>query len=105
MKRKIINLVLLSIIPIFVAFLVNFIWDVHIGLLSGIFYIILFLFNLPSGSFMSTNTDYNIKRVNPHYKVEKQEVTSLSSQPLITLAILVVLIIVSFLIYLQQIQH
>lgn len=103
MKRKIINLVLLSVIPIFVAFLVNFIWDVHISLLSGIFYIILFLFNLPSGSFMSTNTDYNIKRVNPHYKVEKQEFTSLSNQPLITLAILVVLTIVSFLIYLQQI--
>ncbi|AEB30876.1 hypothetical protein CAR_c22190 [Carnobacterium sp. 17-4] len=105
LKRKVINLVLLSIIPIFVAFLVHIIWDVPISLLSGIFYIILFLFNLPSGSFMSTNTDYNIKRVNPHYKAEKQEVTSLSNQPLITLAILIVLTIVSFLVYVQQIQN
>ena len=101
LKRKIINLVLLSIIPIFVAFLVHFIWDVPISLLSGIFYIILFLFNLPSGSFMSTNTDYNIKRVNPHYKVEKQEVSSLSNQSLVPLVFLIVLTIVSFLIYFQ----
>lgn len=99
------KLFLLSIIPIFIAFLINFIWDIPISLLSGIFYIILFLFNLPSGSFISTNTDYNIKRVNPHYKLEKQDVTSLSNQPLITLAILIVLTIVSFLIYLQQIQN
>lgn len=101
LKRKIINLVLLSILPIFVAFLVHFIWDVPISLLSGIFYIILFLFNLPSGSFMSTNTDYNIKRVNPHYKIEKQDVSSLSNQSLVPLATLIVLTIVSFLIYFQ----
>src|SRR5699024_9050671 len=101
LKRKIKNLVLLSILPIFVAFLVHFIWDVPISLLSGIFYIILFLFNLPSGSFMSTNTDYNIKRVNPHYKIEKQDVSSLSNQSLVPLATLIVLTIVSFLIYFQ----
>ena len=99
------NLILLSIIPVFAAFLVHIIWDIPISLLSGIFYIILFLFNLPSGSFISANTDYNIKRVNPHYKVEKQDVSSLSSQSLITLAILIVLTIVSFLIYLQLIQN
>ncbi|WP_407371677.1 hypothetical protein [Carnobacterium sp.] len=101
MKKKLMNLVLLSIIPIFIAFLINLIWDVPISLLSGIFYIILFLFNLPSGSFMSTNTDYNIKRVNPHYKAEKQAIGSLSSHSIITLAILTLLIIVSFLIYFQ----
>lgn len=105
LKKIIISLVLLSIIPIFAAFLINLVWDTPISLLSGIFYIILFLFNLPSGSFMSTNTDYNIKRVNPHYKAEKQDVNSLNSQSLITLAILIVLTIVSFIVYLQQIQN
>lgn len=96
---------MLSIIPIILATLTHFIWDVHLSLIAGILYVILFVFNLPSGSFMSTNSDYNIKRVNPHYKAEKQDFNSLNSQPLITLAVLVLLTIASFLIYFQQIQN
>ncbi len=91
-------------VPLVLASLAHFIWNVHISLFAGILYIILLLFNLPSGSFMSTNTDYNIKRVNPHYKAEQQQTSSLTSQSLITLAVLILLTVVSFLVYFQQIQ-
>ncbi|MGX7394677.1 hypothetical protein [Carnobacterium mobile] len=104
MKKKLINLVLLIMVPLVLASLAHFIWNVHISLFAGILYIILLLFNLPSGSFMSTNTDYNIKRVNPHYKAEQQQTSSLTSQSLITLAVLILLTVVSFLVYFQQIQ-
>ncbi|MEG0553635.1 MAG: hypothetical protein RR533_08960 [Carnobacterium sp.] len=105
MKKRLINLALLSIVPIILATLAHFIWGVHSSLIAGILYVVLFVFNLPSGSFISTNSDYNIKRVNPHYKAEKQDFSSLNSQPLITLAVLVLLTVVSFLIYFQQIQN
>lgn len=104
MKKKLVNLILLSVIPIILASLAHVIWNVHISLIAGILYIILLLFNLPSGSFMSTNTDYNIKKVNPHYKAEQQQTSSLTSQSLITLAVLILLTVVSFLVYFQQIQ-
>lgn len=91
-------------VPLVLASLAHFIWNVHISLIAGILYIILLLFNFPSGSFMSTNTDYNIKRVNPHYKAEQQQTSSLTSQSLITLAVLILLTVVSFLVYFQQIQ-
>ncbi|MEG0267196.1 MAG: hypothetical protein RR439_01625 [Carnobacterium sp.] len=105
MKYKNSHLLLLIFIPIVLGASAQFIWGIHSSLISGILYVILFMFNLPSGNFMGADMDYQTKRINPSYKVEKREISSLNKQTLITLLILVALTITSFFIYFQQIQY
>lgn len=104
MNHKNINLLLLMFVPIILGIIAHFVWNTHVSLIAGIIYFILFLFNLPNGSFMSTNSNYQTKRANPNYKIKKQDIRSLDKQKLIPILILVSLIILNFLIYFQQIN-
>jgi uncharacterized membrane protein len=99
-----VNLLLIVVIPITLGFIAQFIWSIQLGLVCTVIYIILFMLNLPNDNFMSTNSDYQTKRVNPDYKIKKREISSLNKQNLIVLLLLAFLIILSFFVYIQQIQ-
>ena len=104
LKYKKTHLLLFVLVPIILGASAQFIWGIHSSLIAGILYIILFMFNLPSGNFMGADMDYQTKRINPSYKIEKREISSLNKQTLLTLLTLVALKIASFFLYFQQIR-
>lgn len=88
MKRKRISLLLLVFAPIILGTIVYFSLGIHLSLVAGISYVVLFIFNLPNGSFISTNSDYHTKKANPNYQVEKSDISSLTTKNLSNLIIL-----------------
>lgn len=71
-KKRLLKIILTLISPPFISFLIHLLWGFPILLVTSILYFLLFLLNIPVGEdLLSTFIDYQNKKENPYFKVEK----------------------------------
>lgn len=104
MKNKIIIMSFTIIVPVFISVLITYFFNISIFLIIGICYSILCFILIPSGDFITTSSNYETKKINPHYSPPVVEKIKTTYFDIVRFVILILLAIGSFYIFFSKYQ-